>query len=229
MSDDVAIVSSIQLSGESIIQNIDEAVNRSIAAGDPLIALEYGRSLQLEGQVRGLALAKMLYKMKKNWAIFVSAGVEDDFETVVYSVNGYKPGTIDKYVRLWENVFENATLEEELKNRLAALPIGQLLLLSAAASDGDLSRADWDKVTVASNKEEVRDIVREARGERTSSGTAVSLKLYDRDGGQHPRGTLVAYQGDESIVVGYLTMDDESLLFDKAKSRLVNGAGIQYA
>ena len=229
MSDDVAIVSSIQLSGESIIQNIDEAVNRSIAAGDPLIALEYGRSLQLEGQVRGLALAKMLYKMKKNWAIFVSAGVEDDFETIVYSVNGYKPGTIDKYVRLWENVFENATLEDELKNRLAALPIGQLLLLSAAASDGDLSRADWDKVTIASNKEEVRDIVREARGERTSSGTAVSLKLYDREGGQYPRGTLVAYQGDESIVVGYLTMDDESPLFDKAKSRLVNGAGIQYA
>jgi len=229
MSDDVAIVGSIQLSSESIIQNIDEAINRSIAAGDPLIALEYGRSLQVEGQVRGLALAKMLYRMKKNWNIFVSAGVEDDFETVVYSVNGYKAGTIDKYVRLWENVFENASIEEGLKNRLAALPIGQLLLLSAAASDGDLTNADWDKVIVASSKEEVRDIVREARGERTNSGTAVSLKLYDRDGSQYPRGTLVAYQGEDSVVVGYLTMDDLSPLFDKAKSRLINGAGIQYA
>jgi hypothetical protein len=227
--DDVQVTATIDWKNDEVIRMVDEAVDRSVATGDPLIALEYGRTLQKEGIVRGLAVAKILYKIEQRWAVFESAGVEDDFETIVYITNGYKPDTIKKYVRLWKNVFENHELDDSLKQRLAAMPISQLLLLSAAASEGDLTPDDWNKVTVASNKGEVREIVRGARGERTSSGSSVSIKLFERDGGQYPRGTLVAYQGDESIVVGYLTMEDESPLFEKALARITNGAGVAYA
>lgn len=34
----------------------------------------------------------------------------DTFENVVDSMNGYKSSTIDKYIRMWESIFENDTI-----------------------------------------------------------------------------------------------------------------------
>ena len=221
------ITGALKLAGNELFDKVDAVLARSISVGDPLIALEYGRELQSQGILRGLAVAKLIYKVNQNWQLYRSAGTDDDFENVVYSVNGYSPATIKKYLNVWESIFETDALSQELKDKLAGRPIGQLLLLSAAASEGSLTEDDWDKVTIASNKHEVRDIVRKARGEKTSSSSAISIRIMSNDG-KYPKGTLIAYQNGKSAVIGILSGDGTELA-NQAMSRIINAVGIQHA
>lgn len=213
-------------SDTTLFNKVDEVLERSITVGDPLIAFEFAQSLQRDGLLKGLAIAKLMYKVKQSWALFEVAGVGDTFENLVQSMNGYSPATVDKYIRMWESIFENPDLPEDIKNSLSGRPIRDLMLLTAASREGSLTDEDWGKVSVAGDTSEVRDIVRKARGEVTSSKNAVTIILQIRDNGTYPRGALTASKDGLRIMIGTLDVDNEDEIAKKAITRLVNAARI---
>lgn len=224
---EVPLAGFLKDSDKGIFQTVDDVVSRSLATGDPLIALEFARSMQREGLLRGLAIAKLMYKIKQNWNLFEVAGVGDTFESIVQTQNGYAPETVEKYIRMWEGIFENPHIDEELKHQLSGRPIGDLLLLTAAAREGSLSESDWEKVSVAPDSHSVRAIVRKARGEVTSSKTAVIPQIQMRPDGTFPRGALYVYENGTPVLFGSIDVDTTSEAAKKAIARIINGAHIK--
>src|SRR5689334_11695542 len=117
----------------AIFNTVDDIVNKAVTAGDPIPALNFGGELVRSGQVRGLALAKLLYEMKSKWELFQSAGFEDTFEDVAFAHVGRSPETVTKYVRMWEAIFESDGISPEIKRKLMNKDVGDLLLMTAIA------------------------------------------------------------------------------------------------
>lgn len=201
---------------------VDDIVGRSIAAGDPLIALEYVQKLQREGMLKGLAIAKMFFRLRQSWDLFRTSGTDDEFENVVESTTGYSRATINKYLDLWENIFENDALSDDLKTKLAGKPMEILLRLSSAAKEGSLSGDDWNKVAESSNIQEVRAQVRERRGDRTSSKLAKIPSIFWRETGTHSRGELIITVDGEQKTVGHLELDSPDDDVQKYIAKIIN-------
>jgi len=207
---------------ENPIQQADKAFEVSVQTGDPLIAMEFINRMRNSGIQRGLAIAKTMYLMSKNWNLFEAAGVGDGIYNLIEAYTGYAIETVSKYVGMWENVFENPQISDEMKTKLSMKPIGDLLLLSAAASDGSLTGDQWDKVVIAPDTQAVRSVVREARGDVTSSKNTVTLMLVVRDDGKYPAGALVAsYQG-ASELVGSINIEADSEVGKRAVAKIKN-------
>lgn len=205
---------------------VDEVVTRSFAVGDPLIALEYARTLQRDSLLKGLAIAKLMYKIKQGWALFERAGIGDTFENVVDSMNGYKSSTIDKYIRMWESIFENDTISPDIKEKIAGRPVKDLLLLTAAAREGSFSQDQWERVATAADTNEVKEVIRAARGEQTSAKTAISIILTTKEDSSSPVGTLSAFSNGQREVIGVLHVNNSSELAQKAIARIINAARV---
>lgn len=220
-------VAGILRGSSQMFEDVDTVLGRAIAAGDPLIALEHITTLQKEGMMRGLAIAKMFYRIRQNWSLFERAGVGDSFESLVEAQNGYAPATVEKYVRMWEKIFENSDLSEDLKDKLSGRPIGDLLLLTAAASEGSLGEEEWKEIVIAPDTNRVREVVRNARGDVTSSKNAIFLSVIRRTDSSFPPGTLVAYCNGESEVIGQLKVGNLSELGARAQASIINRARIE--
>jgi len=174
-----------------VFSSVDDVVRDALASKDPTIATYYGRHLRSNVAVQGTALAKLLWGLNENWAEFQAHGIDDDFYSFVESQEVASPATARKYVRLWDAVFANPTIPDEVKKRLLTMPTKTLLLLPALAEDGE---ANWEAIAGATDHQEVRNIVREARGEATSSASALLIR-FDLRSGQ-----LSAKRGDEMFV-----------------------------
>jgi hypothetical protein len=210
----------------AIFNQVDDVIQRALTTGDPLIALEFASKLQRDGLLKGLGIAKLMFKLKQNWQLFEVAGIGDSFESMVESQNGYAPATVEKYIRMWESIFENPELPDDIKNQLSGRPIGDLLLLTAASREGSLSSRDWDEVTVASDTSKVKEIIRRARGEVTSSKSALTIMIQMRPDGIQPRGTITVSSNGERCVLGALLLDLPEDSAQKAIARIIQRANI---
>jgi hypothetical protein len=205
-----------------VFDDVDNVIGRSITAGDPVIALEYGRDLLTRSQVQGLALAKMLYKLRESWALFEASGTGDTLEAMAVVHMGRSAQTVTKYIRLWENVFANETIPDNIRQQLMGRPIKDLLLITAMAREG----ADEDtlkRIVAAPDHNSVRDIVRGERGPRSSSEMAVVVNLEMRRNAANPIGTLTI--GREEF--GHLDVENPHPRVKAAIARLVQSAGIR--
>ena len=203
------------------LDEVDAVIERSVLQANPTYAFNFGRLLWKDGHLKGLALAKFLSKMSQHWEQFRLGEVQDRFEDAVSSEIGISPQTVRKYSGMWENLFENDEIPEDVRKQLFGKPIKSLLLLNAAARDGD--GLDWDEVANATTGNEIRDLVREARGDRTSSSSAIRIVLT-RDG------TLKIKKASDPdyVVIGqlYVELADDSPEVKKALDRIVDRAGI---
>ena len=211
-----------------MMADVDRVVVRSVAAGDPLIACEYGRFLQRSATMRGIALAKLLFGLRENWALFQAAGTGDTFENFVDAHMEVTSQTANKYANMWKSIFTRTDISEEVKSQLQTKPIKELLLLVAAVDDGSIGEQELREAIIKSHGE-IREMVQGARGTQTSSRTAVRIVLVTRDGGFYPAGTLLATQeGQEAEIIGTLNLEPNTSHGAKAIARLRNSetAGI---
>lgn len=204
-----------------LFTEVDNIVDSSILMADPKPALEFGRGLRRDGQLKGLALAKLLSSLDKNWSLFQRTGIEERIEDIVFVEMGVSPQTTRKYIHLWEDLFENEDVPKQAKDKLYGKSIKSLLLLTATAKDGDA--VDWDRVANAENGAEIREIVRGVRGPTTSSETSVVIHL-DREG------MLFAKRGSDPTryPLGRLNIADmaSNPIVDKALTRLIERGGV---
>jgi hypothetical protein len=208
-----------------IFVEIDDVLRRSIVIGDPLVAIEYGSELIAGARLKGYALAKLLHGIKTNWEIYSRAGTEDSFESMIHAQIGISPETSEKYVRMWQSIFENPDVDQQTRELLFGKPIEYSLLLTASVADGDLQGDSLKMAAVAEDKSELRSIIRKARGDKTSSGTAVLLFITMRDKGNTPAYTIFCKRKNEKRILGTLLapMDE---LSEKGISKLLGGAKV---
>ena len=197
----------------------DRTVEVAIAEKSPNRILDLLIHFREDVQIRGLAMAKLLSRMEENWGYFVlEGGIDDDFYDRVQVDLGLSKQTVQKYIRLWRNLFENTNIEQRIKDKLTNKPVRTLLLLSAAAKDGDIK--DWDAVASSVDYQEIRTMVRKQRGERTSSKTSIAIVL-DRDG------TLKCRKGNMPFKpFGFLNTDLDDPIIREAIEKLIERAGI---
>lgn len=209
---------------QSMFDGVDEAVSRALLIGDPKLISDYAMSLRRGSIVRAYALAKLLYKTNQVWAMFRVDGTIEDF---AYEAMGVASDTVKKYVRMWDSIFENPDISDETKQLLMGRNIRDTLLLTAAAREGSLTDEQLRRAASASDSAAVRDIVRGARGEATSSSSAVRLEVVIRDDHEYPLGTLLVRRNGEMEVFGILYVDDPNELIQKAISRTIDASGIR--
>jgi hypothetical protein len=187
----------------SIFDDVDKATASAIENSDPQIATRLGRALHRGVRVQGVALCKLLSVMRDNWSQFQSDGVEDNYYSVMESEIGLAVSTVHKYCDMWQSIFENGDISDEIKQRLLAKPVKTLLLLPALAKDAEA--VEWEDVAKTTSHQEMRELIKWYRGERTSSETAIHIRL-DVQSGQ-----LSARKGTGNYVVfGILNLDKRS-------------------
>lgn len=206
-----------------LFDDVDMVVGRAITIGDPLLAMEYGKSLIRDIQVKGVALAKLLYRMREAWNLFEVSGTDGTLEEVAEFHLGRSGDTIRKYIRMWESVFENENIPADTKTRLIGRPVGDLLLLTAVAREG----YDLSEMADAPDRHSLRELIKEARGEATSAGTAISIYLVIEDNRAMPTGTLYAMYQGMKYELGILEVDSDQEVVKKAIARIVNASRIQ--
>lgn len=202
----------VQVEPMSVASNdlaeIDTILNQAIMAGDPLIATDHGNQLSKTIVLKGIALAKLLYGMRSNWHLFRAAGIEEDFlDFIEAHMIGVAPRTADKYASMYESVFANDRISDELKSQLTGKPIKTLILLTAAVREGSLDEDQLEDV-VLKDHESVREMVQRARGRETSTRTSVYGRIVKSDGRSYPKGTIVVFgPGADIEAVGWLKLD----------------------
>ncbi len=207
---------------KEIFDDVEGAVQQAIMVGDPMVAFKFGTDVISGIGIRGYALAKLLYRLNESWAIFTASGITDDLFTMAEVYMGIKPSTTQKYMRMWEAIFENDEIPEDVKSLLMGRSIKDTLLLTGAARDGTFDAEELKEVVMSGN---LRDRIREKRGEVTSSSSAIKIFLAARDKGAIKEGALFAKRGDETEVVGMLYSDLDEL-GTKAVARIVGSSGI---
>ena len=225
MSEEMTIGNGVDLAvmltpgDKKIFDMVDEIVEQSVVQGDIQPAMSLGKSLRRSIQANGLALAKLLYRVKETWEIL---GDDNDLYEVIYAEMGVASETAHKYTNMWGAIFANPEIPDEIKEQLQGKPIKALLLLTAAAREGDIDKETWEKVSDAATSSEMRNIVRDLRGDRTSSGAAITLEL------NMTSGMLYARKGEMSEVVGVLNVDlrGESDMIEAAIARIVKNCSI---
>jgi len=188
---------------------IDTIIDRAVTSGDPLIATEYGNQLGRAIALKGVALAKLFFGMRNNWELFRAAGIEEEFGDFVNAHMTITSKVADKYADMYEAVLDNANIPLPIRNQLAGKPIKQLLLLTAAVREGDLDEDDLEDVVVL-DYNGVRQKVRDARGDVTSSRRTITARLVQREESKYPHGSLVVFGADEQEVIGQFKLIPET-------------------
>lgn len=206
----------LSIGDKLVFDEVDNIINLATLEGDPRIAARYGMALRKDARIRGIALAKLLWAVADQWELFQSKGTEDDFYSFVEAEMDIPISTSRVYVGIWDALFANPNVPDEVKERLLSKPIRTLKLLPALASE---SEVDWNDVISTTTHDEVRQLVRQARGEQTSSKTALFIRLDTRTG------QLSAKQGDKPFEpFGVLNMETGSDVCNHAIERIIRDA-----
>lgn len=208
----------------AIFNDVEKVVTTSIEEGNPLIAAEFADGLRRIAQLQGQALAHLLAKMEEAWLpIFVGEyGYEGDFIDFAFTEIGVAVATTKKYVKMWRAVFESSDTTPTQKKKLHEKDMKTLLLLTGGAGEGDFSKDDWKEIVKAPNRSEVREVIRKARGEVTSSKSRLVI-MMERDG------SLKARRGEDGYKdFGYLNLElaEKDTDIQMAINRLLRSAGI---
>jgi len=204
-----------------IFNTVDEITTKAIEAGDPSIATRLGRSLHRGVRVSGIALCKLLWILRDNWAKFQADGVDDNFYNVAESEIGLAVSTVSKYCDMFESVFMNPEIPDDVKKRLLSKPVKTLLLLPALAKDA--SDVDWEEVAKTTNHSKMRELVKYYRGEVTSSKTSLLIRLDLQSG------VLSCRQGEglfESFGIINIDKVNTNPVVARAVNRIVRDTGI---
>lgn len=171
----------------------------------------------------GLGLAKFLWKVKNDWNKF---RVDDEFKDVIYQYVGIQPVNIERYINVWK-LFETNQIPDNLKDNAMQLGIKSLIPIAKAREEGyEINETEWKELATATNDFEVREILREIKGE-TPRSVGLTLKLTRA-------GDIVAYTSKGRYFVGYLNLLNENEENDKdayeavnkAISRIISSSGI---
>lgn len=202
---------------------VDTVIEASLIMGDPERAFEYGIKIKRKAAVSSYALAKLLWKLKESWSTF---NIEGEFEDTIFERLGTPKQTTVKYVRMWENIFANPEIPENTKRILMGRPIRDTLLLTASAKEG-MTVEQLNNAALAPDHATLQEMIRKARGEQTSSSTALRPYIVTRnDHSQYTPGTILCKRGSGPFKpAGMFMIDSEDEDVQQIIARYMNATG----
>jgi hypothetical protein len=219
MSDEIILINSLDQSlpidDNWILDKVDEIVEESLQRGDVYYALNACRNVRQMAQLSGIALAKFFYLIKENWEEY---GIGDNFNDTVADYVGVHPETVSKYMKIWK-MHEGKLIPEKFSEAIRQRNIKDQVPIATAVAQGyEMDEDDWQELSEASNFNEVSAKIREIKGKDPSRS---SILIFISEDGQ-----LYAQQEGETEFVGFLDLEGEGLIKEKAIQRLIKGAGV---
>lgn len=203
------------------LSKVDDVMAEVAASGDLGKGFEFGRGLIVGVQAKGIAMAKLLHRMKETWGTF-GASKEDRFEDRVFVEWGISKQTTDKYTTMWKSLFENPDIPVDVRDSLYERPIKTLLKLGRAAREDVFNDDEWRNVVTLPDYHQINEEIQKKLGEPVVGKKALKIFLYDN-------GTLVATEGDERVTLGALRISEQDMnnkIRWRAIERLKRAAGV---
>ncbi len=220
MTDELLVFSGldqpIPADSTEILQRVEEIIRRSVEERNAYTALDACKTLVQVSKISGLALAKALYLIEKNWSNYDET---DKFEDIAYIYIGLHKHTVERYTVLWKMYAEklipdNISEEIQQHNVKAQIPIALALEQGYEIDD-----AEWEKLAHAPDLTTVSKILREeVKGKPPRKG---SLQAWIDD-----LGSIWALYKGERFFVGSLEIDSEEEAVQMLIERIKKGAGI---
>jgi len=174
------------------------------------------RELKAVGQVAGIGLAKTLYQIKQNWENYDDVG--DNFEETVADYAGIGISTVERYLRVWD-MKEKRIVPEELEDEIFNRNIKEIIPIANAVDQGyEIEDDEWEDLANSPDYNSVSSVVRDIKG-KPPRKSALQITL-DREG------NLYAMKAGEVAYIGFLSLDEENEVAQKAIARLISSGGI---
>jgi len=219
MEKDLEIVTSLDqhlsVDHQDILEEVEIAITNAVQSKDVEVAFEFCKRMIGQMKRSGIALAKALWMINKNWNIFM---IGDEFIPTTQEYTGLHYHTIERYVKVWEMLtnYVPASFKEEIeqKNIKSLIPIA-----NAIAQGYEVQDDEWERLAKAPDFNEISRIVREEIKDEAPRKNNLMLKL---DG----RGSIWAYTNEGAFFVGSLEIEDDNPTVKKAVERIVSNSGI---
>ncbi len=199
------------------MRRVDAVIAESVMEKSPDKAIRLCKFLIGATQLSGLALAKILYELRKNWWKFE---IDEDFTDYIYKEIGKHRHTVERYLAIADML--GNYVPKDVKPQLEKMPVGSLAPIANAIKQGyRLEPKDWQEVTQATSPNEVREIIREIKGQKGKK-SLITL-ILDR------HGSIWVYNfNEERFFVGSLDIREaeDNEYVAKAIERIVGNAGI---
>jgi len=218
MNDELMIINPLDqplaVSPDKELERIDEVIDISIEQRDPEIIFRYGFGLLAGMQIRGWALAKLLYLTEKNWDAYE---IGDDFYDTVTGYLALHKNTIKRYIDVWDSC---ELIPPQLLPEFQQKAIRTHIPISSAIAQGyEIDDDTWQNLADAPDLNTVSRIVREdVRGEELKTGS-ISLSI-DREG------SIYAFSNNQRAFIGSLEIKNEDKMVQKAITRIIKNSGI---
>jgi hypothetical protein len=205
----------IRMDTTNMIKNVDDFYDKALTDKNLGEVLKVITGLISGFRLSGLALSKLLYRLKGDWDKFNSS---DTFEDVIFDVTGISKVTVNRYIGVWR-LFEENLVPADLTKKLQARPIRSLIPMAKAVEQGYyINEEEWQRLANAPDDATVRNELHQIKGETVRrNGLLIRLKRS---------GDLVVYGNDDIATVGFLNTGDSNANVKRAIERIISSAGI---
>jgi len=206
----------LKWSEKDVFSAVDEVIVDLRQTNNIRKATQILAGLESIEKVSGKAKAKLLFGSAVWWE---ETGQEtktgDTFLDYIEAETETSKTTATRYIRVWGYI-EDLSIPKEV----AVRPMRDLVPVANALAQGyEIEKDDWKKLQRAANNSEVLSVLRDIKGKPArKSGLNITL---DR------KGTLTAWKESKPHPVGFLMIDSDDEVTQKAIQRIIDCAGIQ--
>lgn len=165
MSEDLQITEArdqaIMFDPDPFLREVDRFYEQALnSSNPPMTLLNKVKELSVQMSITGLALAKLLYRMRQDWDSF---GIEEPFTDTVFVYVGKSPTTVDRYIQVWRMYAEN-NIPPAYKKAIQVLPMRSQVPIALTLRQGhELTDEDWAKLVNAPDNVSIREALREIK------------------------------------------------------------------
>lgn len=190
---------------QPILEEVDRFYDNALLSDNPaLTILNKAKEILVGFRASGLALAKILYRLKLDWRRF---GINEKFEDSVWAITGINKVTIDRYVTVW-GIYEQNLVPEAVRPYMLSMQMRSQVPVAKTLSQGfALKDEDWQRIINAPDNASVRAELRLIKNQTMrKSGLMFRLKANgdlwatDSTGLQHYVGWLDIESTDETVI-----------------------------
>lgn len=199
-----------------IRKNIQRIIDEAVAEKNVKKAVNICYQIVRVLHMGGLALAESLHAIYAHWSEF---GINDRFEDVIAATTGLHKATVQHYTLVWEKLYTEENVPKQFKDDLRKMNIKSQIPIAQALNAGyEIDKEGWKELTDSPDFSSVSALLRQIKGKEPRSQALILM--MDTDGG------IRAIKGEVDTYVGWLKVDDESLVVRQAVARIVNESGI---
>lgn len=202
-----------------ILNEVDRFYESALASDNPaIILMNRAKEMIVRFRAGGLALSKLLYRMKCDWRRF---GIKEKFEDIVFAYTGLNAVTVDRYVTVWM-MYDKQLVPSDVQPYLLALPMRSQIPIAKALEQGHkFDESAWRQLVEAPDNVSIRDVIRTIKQQpMRKSGIIFML---------HRNGDLTAKDSDDKVhYVGWLDIEaaEKDEIVAKCITRLIDNSYI---